>query len=159
MILDSAVKLADGHTMPWLGLGVWQAGRGEETYRAVRAALDVGYRHIDTAKVYANEADVGRALKDSGVPREQVFVTTKLWNSDHGFEQATRACEASLRALGLEYLDLYLIHWPQPLRHDSWRALVALREAEKCRSIGVSNFTVGHLEQLRRASDVVPAVN
>jgi diketogulonate reductase-like aldo/keto reductase len=158
MDLKSTVTLNDGVAIPWLGLGVWQAAPGE-AYRAVRAAIEIGYRHIDTAKAYGNEADVGRAVRESGVPRDRIFVTTKLWNADHGYEQAKRACETSLRSLGLDYVDLYLIHWPEQKRRDSWRALVELREAKKCRSIGVSNFTVRHLDELARESDVVPAVN
>lgn len=156
--LRSAATLHDGHAMPWLGLGVWQAPRGE-AYDAVRAALDVGYRHVDTAKIYGNEREVGRAVRESGVPREEIFVTTKLWNADHGHARAKKACEASLGALGLDYVDLYLIHFPMPERTESWRALVELQREGKCRSIGVSNFTVRHLEGLLAASDVVPAVN
>lgn len=158
MNLESTVTLNDGVTIPLLGLGVWQAPRGE-AYRAVRDAIAIGYRHIDTAKAYGNEADVGRAIRESGVPREKIFVTTKLWNADHGYDEAKRACETSLRALGFEYVDLYLIHWPEKKRHDSWRALVELKAAGKCRSIGVSNFTVRHLDALAKASDVVPSVN
>jgi diketogulonate reductase-like aldo/keto reductase len=153
------VSLVDGRSMPVLGLGVWESGRGEPTYRAVRDALELGYRHIDTAKIYGNERDVGRALRESGIPREELFVTTKLWNSDQGFESAKRACEASLAALGLDYLDLYLVHFPAPKRLESYRALVELQAAGKCRSIGVSNFTARHLEELVRELGVVPAVN
>jgi diketogulonate reductase-like aldo/keto reductase len=158
MDLKSTAKLNDGVEIPWLGLGVWQAPRGE-AYQAVRDAIAFGYRHIDTAKAYGNEADVGRAVRESGVPREEIFVTTKLWNADNGYEQAKRACDTSLRALGLDYVDLYLIHWPDEKRHDSWRALVELRDAKKCRSIGVSNFTARHLDGLAKVSDVVPSVN
>jgi diketogulonate reductase-like aldo/keto reductase len=145
--------------IPRLGLGVWQTGKGCETYDAVRAALDSGYRHIDTAKIYGNEQDVGRAVRESNVPRTDIFVTTKLWNADHGYDQAKRACEKSLSALGLDYVDLYLIHWPERRRLDSWRALVELHQTGRCRAIGVSNFTTDHLEELLHASNVVPAVN
>jgi diketogulonate reductase-like aldo/keto reductase len=144
--------------MPSLGLGVWQAPRGA-AYAAVRAALDAGYRHIDTAKAYGNEGDVGRAVRDSGIARERVFVTTRLWNADQGYASALRACETSLRALELDYVDLYLIHWPAPERLDSWRALVQLAGEGKCRAIGVSNFTIRHLEELARESPTPPAVN
>jgi diketogulonate reductase-like aldo/keto reductase len=161
--LQSKAKLLErfypGVEIPWLGLGVWQTAKGGATYDAVRAAIDAGYRHIDTAKIYGNEADVGRAVRDSGVPRGEIFVTTKLWNADHGYDQAKRACDKSLAALELDYVDLYLIHWPEPRRIESWRALVELREAGKCRAIGVSNFTIVHLEQLLMESDVVPAIN
>lgn len=157
--IESRIRLNDGHEIPYLGLGVWQTRKGSETYDAVRDALAAGYRHIDTAKAYGNEADVGRAVRDSGVPREQIYVTTKLWNADQGYEQAKRAFDKSLSTLGLDYIDLYLIHWPESVRHESWRALVELRASGKTKSIGVSNFTVTHLEKLRRASDVVPAIN
>lgn len=156
--LSSTIPLNDGRAIPRLGLGVFQSEPGAETYDAVRAALDLGYRHVDTARLYANERDVGRAVKDAGV--EGVFVTTKLWNSDQGRASAKRACERSLQDLGLEAIDLYLLHWPVPgKRLASWDALVELRAEGKVRSIGVSNFTVRHLEELRAASDVVPAVN
>jgi len=150
--LRSTVTMSDGHRMPWVGLGVWQAS-GPEAYQAVRAALDLGYRHVDTAAIYGNERDVGKAIKDSGVPREEVFVTTKLWNDDHGDPMG--ACEASLGRLGLDYVDLYLIHFPVPRRRASWAALGELQRAGKCRSIGVSNYTVDHLEE----QELRPAVN
>jgi diketogulonate reductase-like aldo/keto reductase len=158
MDIASTVTLNDGVAIPWLGLGVWQAERSE-AYRAVRDAIAIGYRHIDTAKAYGNEDDVGRAVRDSGVPRERIFVTTKLWNADHGYDKAKRACDASLGALGLDYVDLYLLHWPEKKRTESWRALVELKAAGKCRSIGVSNFTIGHLDELAKNSDVAPSVN
>jgi diketogulonate reductase-like aldo/keto reductase len=152
--------LAGGVRIPVLGLGVWQTPSGEVTRRAVRHALDVGYRHIDTARIYENEEDVGRAIRESGVPREEIFVTTKLWNTDHGYDKAQKACDASLRRLGLDYVDLYLVHWPvAKLRKDTWRAMVKLREDGKCRAIGVSNYTARHLEELMAESDVLPAVN
>jgi diketogulonate reductase-like aldo/keto reductase len=160
LTLQSRVKLNNGVEMPMLGLGVWQMAQGIEAQRAVKSALDVGYRLIDTAKLYANERDVGIAVGESGIPREEVFVTTKLWNTDHGFESAIKAFNRSLHELGFDYVDLYLIHWPvAPLRGDSWRALVRLLEEGKCRAIGVSNYTVDHLRGLLRDSSVVPAVN
>jgi diketogulonate reductase-like aldo/keto reductase len=146
--------------IPQVGLGVYQTPPGEPTYRAVRDALEIGYRHIDTARIYDNEEDVGRAIRDSKLPREDVFVTTKLWNSDHGEERAQKACEASLRRLGLDYLDLYLVHWPVAKRRlETWRGMVKLREAGKARKIGVSNFMVSHLEELFASSDVAPECN
>ena len=157
--LASAVALSEGGAMPWVGLGVWQAQRGDEAYRAVLHALEVGYRHVDTAKIYGNEKDVGRAIRDSGVAREELFITTKLWNTDHGFDKARRACEASLSALGLDYVDLYLIHWPERERLESWRALTELRNEGKCRAIGVSNYTIRHLDELLAQSGTAPAVN
>lgn len=146
--------------MPWLGLGVYRLTGGGPCVRAVTHALSVGYRHVDTAALYGNEEDVGRAVRESGVPRSEVFVVTKLWNSDQGYASAIKACNASLAKLKLDYIDLYLLHWPEPgKRLDSWRALVELRKQGKCRSIGVSNFTIAHLEELLAASEVTPAVN
>lgn len=152
--------LNDGRSIPALGLGVFQIPPGRATQAAVREALAAGYRLVDTARLYGNERDVGIAVRESGLPRDHVVVTTKLWNSDHGSERALRAFEASRADLGLDYVDLYLIHWPVPrLRADSWKALVKLRDSGRCRSIGVSNYTVDHLEDLLRTSDVVPAVD
>ncbi|HYY48412.1 MAG TPA: aldo/keto reductase, partial [Thermoplasmata archaeon] len=115
--------------MPVLGLGVWQAASGKETRRAVDHALKIGYRLFDTAKLYGNERDVGAAVRESGIPREEIFVTTKLWNDDHGYERALRAFERSRKELGLDYVDLYLIHWPESnLRGESWKAFLKLKE-------------------------------
>jgi len=156
----STVELNNGVEIPWLGLGVFKAARGEETQQAVRWALDIGYRHIDTAAVYGNEEDVGRALKASAVPREQVFVTTKVWNSDQGYESTLKAFDTSRRKLDLEVVDLYLVHWPvQGKYKDTWRALEKLYADGKVRAIGVSNFLVHHLEDLLGDAEVVPAVN
>jgi diketogulonate reductase-like aldo/keto reductase len=146
--------------MPWVGLGVYRIPAGKPCLRAVTHALSIGYRHIDTAAFYGNEGDVGRAVRESGIPREQIFVVTKLWNSDQGYASALKACNESLAKLALDYIDLYLIHWPEPGRRlDSWRALVELRKQGKCRSIGVSNYTIAHLEELMAHSNVAPAVN
>src|SRR5213083_368875 len=148
LTIESRITLSDGAKIPVLGLGVWQAGAGKETRKAVSAALESGYRLIDTAKLYGNERDVGAAVRESGIPRDEIFVTTKLWNSDQGFESALRAFEGSRRELGLEYVDLYLVHWPVPqLRNESWKALVKIREQGLARSIGVSNYTIPHLEE------------
>ena len=160
LTLQSRVTLNDGTKMPVLGLGVWQAAAGKETRKAVSTALEAGYRLIDTAKMYGNERDVGIAVRESGIPREEIFVTTKLWNSDHGIEAALQAFEGSRRELGLEYVDLYLIHWPVPrLRQESWKALLKLREQGVARSIGVSNYMIPHLEELLPASPIPPSVN
>lgn len=154
----SGPRLNSGATIPELGLGVWQSGGA--TKKAVLAALSAGYRHVDTAAVYGNEAAVGGAIAESGVAREQLFVTTKLWNSDQGYDKALRAFDASLKRLRLEYVDLYLIHWPVPgLRLESWRALEQLFADKRARSIGVSNFLLPHLKELQGASKVLPAVN
>ncbi|MGQ0797418.1 MAG: aldo/keto reductase [Methanobacteriota archaeon] len=160
LAITTRFPLNDGRAIPALGLGVFQIPAGRATRVAVGEALAAGYRLVDTARLYGNERDVGAAVRESGLPRDDVFVTTKLWNSDHGYERALRAFEASRAALGLDYVDLYLIHWPVPgLRADSWKALVKLRDSGLCRSIGVSNYTVDHLEELLRTSDVVPAVD
>jgi diketogulonate reductase-like aldo/keto reductase len=158
--LQSTARLNNGVEIPLLGLGVYQARRGDETRQAVLHALQAGYRHVDTARIYGNERDVGQALRDSGVPRDEVFITTKLWNQDQGYDSALRACERSLSELGLEYVDLYLLHWPVPGRRlDSWRALEKLQADGKCRAIGVSNFLERHLDELMAKSKVVPAIN
>jgi len=160
LTMESRMTLNDGSKIPILGLGVWQAASGKETRKAVSSALESGYRLIDTAKMYGNERDVGAAVRESGIPREEIFVTTKLWNSDHGFDAALRAFEGSRRELGLEYVDLYLIHWPVPrLRDESWKALLKIREQGLARSIGVSNYTVPHLEELLPTTPVPPSVN
>jgi diketogulonate reductase-like aldo/keto reductase len=152
--------LNNGVAMPVLGLGVYRTKPGRETRDAVRWALEDGYRHIDTAHVYRNEADVGAAVRDSGVPREELFITTKLWNADQGYAKTARGFEASLHDLGLEYIDLYLMHWPvSGKRLESWRAMEDLLDGGRCRAIGVSNFTVGHLGELLAAARVVPAVD
>jgi 2,5-diketo-D-gluconate reductase A len=155
------IQLNDGHSIPQLGFGVFKVDP-DETVRIVSDALEVGYRHIDTARIYGNEAGVGTALAESGVPREELFVTTKLWNDDHGTRSAFDAFDASLDRLGLDYVDLYLIHWPSPKRDryvEAWKALEQIRESGRARSIGVSNFLVPHLQRLLAETDVVPAVD
>jgi methylglyoxal/glyoxal reductase len=161
--LDARYKLNDGGTIPCLGLGVFQTEPGAVTQQSVRWALEAGYRMVDTAAMYQNEADVGEGVRSSGVPRKEVFVTTKLWHTDHGYEPSQRAFYTSLRRLGTEYVDLYLIHWPTApspsARLESWKGLVKIQQEGLCRSIGVSNYTVRHLQELLDASEVVPAVN
>lgn len=155
-----SLELNNGVTIPQLGLGVWQAQSGEETYQAVRSALELGYRHIDTARIYGNEADVGRAVRDSGLPRDQIFVTTKLWKADQGYDKALKAFDASLERLGIGHIDLYLIHWPvTETRQESWRALETIAKSGRCRAIGVSNYTERHLEAMRSYASIQPAVN
>jgi diketogulonate reductase-like aldo/keto reductase len=154
-----SIRLTTGAELPQVGLGVWQASP-EDCRRAVAAALRLGYRHIDTARIYGNEADVGAAIRDSGIPRDQIFVTTKLWNDDQGYDSALRAFDASAKRLGLDYIDLYLIHWPLPGRRlDSWRALEKLHDDKRARAIGVSNFLVPHLEELFAKAKHTPHVN
>jgi diketogulonate reductase-like aldo/keto reductase len=157
LTIESKLTLNDGHEIPRLGLGVWQVRAGATCEGAVLAALEAGYRHIDTASMYGNEESVGAAIRASGIPREQVFVTTKLWNSEHGNPE--RALDISLRKLRLDYVDLYLIHYPVRERRQSWRAMEAMRAKGKARSIGVSNFTIGHLRDLLAETRTVPAVN
>jgi diketogulonate reductase-like aldo/keto reductase len=158
--IDSKVKLNNGVEMPFFGLGVYLVHSGEETFRAVQHALNIGYRLIDTAKMYDNEEDVGRAVRKSSIPRSEIFITTKLWNSDHGYDKAIRAFQRSLEALQLDYIDLYLIHWPvEGLRLDTWRALETVLEEGKCRAIGVSNYTILHLQDLLGKARIFPAVN
>jgi diketogulonate reductase-like aldo/keto reductase len=156
LTIETKLKLIDGNLIPQLGLGVWQISPAK-TSDAVLAALEVKYRHIDTASAYGNEESVGAAIRMSGIPRESIFLTTKLWNSDHGNPE--RALDTSLRKLKMDYVDLYLIHFPVRQRRQSWRALEALRKKGKTRSIGVSNFTIAHLSELLADSETVPAVN
>lgn len=157
-VSNTTLNLNSGEQIPQVGLGVWQSGGG--TLRAVAEALQHGYRHVDTARVYGNENQVGQALRESGLPRNEVFVTTKLWNQDQGYDAALRAFEGSLKRLGLDYVDLYLIHWPVAgLRLESWRALEQLYKDKRARSIGVSNFLTPHLKELAATAKVLPAVN
>lgn len=155
------VKFNDGRSIPQLGYGVWQvddAVAGD----VVGRALEAGYRHIDTAAIYGNEAGVGRAIAASSVPREEVFLTTKLWNTDQGYESVFAALDASLQRLGTDYVDLYLIHWAKPQAGkylDSWRALIELAQRGKARSIGVSNFPQEQLREIITATGVVPAIH
>jgi diketogulonate reductase-like aldo/keto reductase len=161
--IASRVRLNQGPEIPWLGLGVFQTEPGAVTRNSVKYALEAGYRAVDTAAMYGNEADVGEAVRASGLPRDEVFVTTKLWHTDHGYEPALKAGRASAQRLGLGAIDLYLIHWPRAHRPEdrleSWRALTELQRDGVCRAIGVSNYTVRHLEELRTHSDVTPAVD
>ncbi|GEP08343.1 aldo/keto reductase [Methylobacterium gnaphalii] len=155
------LALNDGGSIPQLGFGVWQLPSAE-TPAVVRSALDVGYRSIDTASIYGNEAGVGRALHQAALPREDIFVTTKLWNDHQGYESTLAAFDESLERLGLDAVDLYLIHWPCPQRDryvDTWRALVHLKRQGRARAIGVSNFNAEHLERIIAETGVVPAVN
>lgn len=156
----TTVKLNSGTTLPRVGLGVYQAPRGEITRSAVTAALALGYRHIDTARIYGNEKDVGIAVAASPVPRSEIFVTTKLWNDDQGYDAALRAFDASLERLGMDHVDLFLLHWPVPTKRlASWRALEKLHADGRALAIGVSNFMTRHLEELLGSAKVVPAVN
>jgi 2,5-diketo-D-gluconate reductase A len=155
------LTLNDGNTIPQLGFGVFKVDPAETT-RIVADALEVGYRHIDTAAIYGNEDGVGDAIARSGIDRSELFITTKLWNSRQGTQSAFDAFDESLEKLGLDYVDLYLIHWPSPAQDryvESWKALKQIKESGRARSIGVSNFLVPHLTRLIDETDVVPAVN
>ena len=147
--------------LPLIGFGTWEMS-GQVCVDAVTEALKAGYRLIDTAKIYGNEAEVGKAISQNRLPREEIIVTTKLWPSDFGFDNTHRAFDESLERLGLDYIDLYLIHWPRedkPARHESWRAMVELKKQGLTKAIGVSNFGVNHLKDLLKASSVPPAFN
>ncbi len=151
-------KLNNGVEMPMLGLGTWQLRAEKEAENAVTWALEAGYRHIDTAAYYNNEESVGKALRNSGLPREEIFVTTKLKNDDH--KDPLRAFNTSLRKLDINYIDLYLIHWPvQSMRNNTWKVFEKLYKEGRCRAIGVSNFTIRHLKELLKVAKIVPAVN
>ncbi|HQU68869.1 MAG TPA: aldo/keto reductase [Albidovulum sp.] len=155
------LTLNDGHRMPQIGAGIWQVPQ-VQTAGVVKDALSIGYRLIDGAMAYENEKQLGDALRETDVPRGEIFVTTKLWNADHGFDAALKGFDASMKRLGLDYLDLYLIHWPVPsanLYVESWKALIRLREEGRVRSIGVANFNVPHLDRLIAETGVAPALN
>lgn len=162
MVTVPSLTLNNGVRMPHLGLGVWQVEDGNEVKNVVRTALDSGYRLIDTASLYGNEVGVGEAIRESNIPREDLFVTTKLWNSDQGASKVRAAFESSLKKLQLDYVDLYLIHWPMPAKNlyiETWKELEALYNEGKIRAIGVSNFLPTHLDNLLAHATVTPAVN
>lgn len=155
------ITLNNGLKMPQLGFGVWQVS-DEQATPAVKKALEVGYRSIDTAMIYGNEKGVGRAIKESNVPREELFITTKVWNADHGYENTLKAFDASLERLGLDYIDLYLIHWPTPKYDqyvDTYKAMEKIYKDGRAKAIGVCNFDIEHLERLLIECEVVPVVN
>ena len=164
--------LANGAKIPCIGFGTWQSNDGQEAYNAVLFALRAGYRHIDTAAAYGNEASVGRAindfLKESSVKREELFITSKLWNADHGYEKACAGIQKSLDLLNLDYMDLYLIHWPNPIAFrdcwqeanaGAWKAMEEFFEKGKIKNLGVSNFMPHHLEELAKTQKIAPLVN
>ncbi|MGG3476787.1 aldo/keto reductase [Peribacillus frigoritolerans] len=158
--IEETITLHNGVKMPQLGFGVFKVKNGSETVESVKKAVEVGYRAIDTAAIYENEEGVGQAIRECGVPREELFITSKVWNTEQGYETTLKAFEDSLNRLGLEYLDLYLIHWPGKDKYlETWRALEKLYKDGKVKSIGVSNFHVHHLENLLANSEVKPVVN
>ncbi len=154
------VKLNNGSNIPAIGFGTWHILLNNRAKNSVIEAIHSGYRLIDTAKIYGNEKGVGAAVRDSGIPRDKIFVTTKLWTSDQGYEKTFQAFDASLKTLGLDYIDLYLIHWPgSDKRLESWRAMEEIYKDGRAKTIGVSNFTISHLEELLTSSKIVPAIN
>lgn len=158
--LISVKKLNNGVNMPWFGLGVWQVEDGNEAIDSVKAALKSGYRAIDTAAAYGNEESVGKAIKESGLARDELFITSKVWNKDQGYESTLAAFEETMKKLDLDVLDLYLIHWPVAGKYkDTWRAMEKLYKDGRIRAIGVSNFQTHHLDDLLADAEVVPAVN
>ncbi|WJQ11160.1 aldo/keto reductase [Geobacillus stearothermophilus] len=158
--LQDCAVLHNGVKMPWVGLGVYKVKEGDEVKSAVRTALEVGYRHVDTAAFYENEEGVGQAIRESGIPREQVFVTTKVWNTDQGYETTLKAFDASLKKLGFDYVDLYLVHWPVKGKYkETYKALEKLYKDGYVRAIGVSNFQIHHLQDVLADCEIKPMVN
>jgi len=161
-------KLSNGVGIPCIGFGTWQTPDGDVAVRSVAAAIEAGYRHIDTAQAYGNEESVGKGIRESGIDRKDLFVTTKLWNSNHSYKLTMRTFEESMNKLGLDYLDLFLIHWPNPVAFrdhwqeanaESWKAMEELYEAGKIRAIGVSNFRPHHIEEILKTAKIAPMVN
>ena len=151
--------LSNGVKMPSIGFGTYKSGSDEETANIVKYALEVGYRQIDTASFYFNEEGIGKGIKESGVNREEIFLVTKLWNDNHGYEETLKAFDESLKKLQVEYIDLYLIHWPYRLNSETWRAFEYLYNTGKVKAIGVCNFKIGHLEELKKTAKIMPMVN
>lgn len=159
-VFTDGPTLNDGVKMPWLGLGVWKTKEGEEVIQSVKSAIAAGYRMIDTAAIYGNEEGVGQAIRESGVSRDELFITTKVWNDDQGYEKTLQAFETSRKKLGLEVVDLYLVHWPGRDKYlETWKALIHLQKEGLVRSIGVSNFQIRHLKHIIEETGVVPVVN
>lgn len=158
--LQDVTVLHNGVKMPWFGLGVFKVEDGDEVVNSVKWAIEAGYKSIDTAAAYKNEEGVGQAIKESGVPREELFITTKVWNADQGYDSTLKAFNDSLTKLGLDYLDLYLVHWPVKGKYkETWKALETLYKDGKVKAIGVSNFQIHHLEDVIAAAEIVPMVN
>ena len=158
--INYKIKMNNGADIPQFGLGVYLTKSGKECVNAVTWALEAGYRHIDTARIYGNEKEVGEAVRNSGIKREDIFITTKLWNDDHGYESALKAFDKSLKTLNTDYIDLYLIHWPvKGKRKESWKALEKIYESGYCKSIGVSNYMILHLEELFSYANTIPVIN
>ena len=158
--INYKMKMNNGIDIPQFGLGVYLTKSGSECVNAVTWALEAGYKHIDTARIYGNEKEVGEAVRNSGIKREEIFITTKLWNDDHGYESALKAFDKSLKTLNTDYIDLYLIHWPvKGKRKESWKALEKIYESGYCKSIGVSNYQINHLQELFSYANTIPVIN
>lgn len=166
--INSKIVLNNKTKMPVMGLGTYESKNEEEVTNAVKWALHAGYRLIDTAMVYKNEEGVGKGIRESGIPREEIFITTKLWNTDQGYESALRAINVSLAKLGLSYVDLYLVHWPTAdeegkisinKRQETWKAMEEIYKSGKAKAIGVSNYTITHLEEMKKYATIMPAVD
>ncbi|KEZ47236.1 aldo/keto reductase [Metabacillus indicus] len=158
--LQDTTALHNGVNMPWFGLGVFKVEDGNEVVNSVKWAIEAGYKSIDTAAIYGNEEGVGQAIKESGVSREELFITTKVWNADQGYDSTLKAFDESMKKLGLEYLDLYLVHWPVKGKYkETWKALETLYKEGKVKAIGVSNFQVHHLKDVMEDAEIVPMVN
>ncbi|MBQ8997432.1 MAG: aldo/keto reductase [Clostridium sp.] len=151
--------LNNGVKMPSIGFGTYKSGNDEETAKIIKYALKIGYRQIDTASFYGNEVGIGNGIKESGINREDIFLVTKLWNDDHGYDKTIEAFNKSLERLQVDYIDLYLVHWPNKLNSETWKAFEYLYKTGKVKSIGVCNFKVGHLEELKKTAQIMPMVN
>lgn len=151
--------LSNGVKMPSIGFGTYKSGNDEETAKIIKYALKIGYRQIDTASFYGNEVGIGNGIKESGINREDIFLVTKLWNDDHGYDKTIEAFNKSLERLQVDYIDLYLIHWPNKLNSETWKAFEHLYKTGKVKSIGVCNFKIGHLEELKKTAEIMPMVN
>ena len=151
--------LSNGIKMPAIGFGTYKSGSDEETAKIIKYALKIGYRQIDTASFYGNEVGIGNGIKESGINREDIFLVTKLWNDDHGYDKTIEAFNKSLERLQVDYIDLYLIHWPNKLNSETWKAFEHLYKTGKVKSIGVCNFKIGHLEELKKTAEIMPMVN
>jgi diketogulonate reductase-like aldo/keto reductase len=157
--LLETITLNNGVKIPKIGFGTFKVENGNDTINSVKKALEVGYRHIDTAAIYGNEEGVGIAIKESGVPREEIFLVSKVWNSEQGYDTTIKAFEESLKRLQTDYLDMYLIHWAKPKNRETWKALETLYKEGKIKAIGVSNFEIHHLEDLLEVAEIIPVVN
>ena len=151
--------LSNGVKMPSIGFGTYKSGNDEETAKIVKYALEIGYMQIDTASFYGNEVGIGNGIKESGINREDIFLVTKLWNDDHGYDKTIEAFNKSLEKLQVKYIDLYLVHWPNKLNSETWKAFEYLYRTGKVKAIGVCNFKIGHLEELKKTAEIMPMVN